>query len=67
MHPHLLVMLSRERHRALEADFARGDIFAIALRLLAARTLRSVGEALFRLGVALDEHVPATQVVETRT
>jgi hypothetical protein len=28
--------------------------------------LRAVGEALFRLGVALDERVPAAPVVETR-
>jgi hypothetical protein len=66
MNPHVLAMLSRERHRALEADFARGDIFGHAIRLLAARMLRAIGEALFRLGVALDERVPATPVVETR-
>lgn len=66
MNPHLLATLGRERRRALEADFARGDIFGKALRLLAARMLRAVGEALFRLGVALDERVPAAPVVETR-
>jgi hypothetical protein len=66
MNPHVLAMLSRERQRALEAEFARGDIFGNGIRLLAARMLRAMGEALFRLGVALDERVPATPVVETR-
>jgi hypothetical protein len=58
MNPHLLAALGRERRRALDEDFARGDIFGNALRTLTARALRATGEALFRLGVALDDRVP---------
>jgi hypothetical protein len=66
MNPHLLAALGRERRRDLDADFARGDVLGNLLRPLTARTLRSVGERLFRLGVALDERVPAGSLVETR-
>ena len=66
MNQQLLATMGRERRRALEEDFARGDIFGKGLRRLAARALRATGEAAFRLGVALDERVPATPVVETR-
>ena len=66
MDPHLLAALGRERRRVLKEDFARGDVVGITLRLLTARALRASGEALFRLGVALDERVPAAPVVETR-
>jgi hypothetical protein len=66
MNQQLLAALSRERRRALEEDYARGDLIGKGLRALAARALRAIGEAVFRLGVALDERVPATPVVETR-
>ena len=66
MNPHLLAALGRERRRALDADFARGDLFGTGLRTLTARALRTMGEALFRLGTALDERVPIAGVVETR-
>jgi hypothetical protein len=64
MNPHLLATLGRERRRAIEEDFARGDIFGTRLRLLAGRALRATGEGLFRLGVALDDRMPAASVVE---
>jgi hypothetical protein len=66
MNQHLLATMSRERRRAIEEDFARGDILGDGLRRLAARLLRAIGEATFRLGVALDRRVPATPVAETR-
>jgi hypothetical protein len=66
MNQHLLATMSRERRRAIEEDFARGDILGDGLRQLAARMLRAFGEATFRLGVALDRRVPATPVAETR-
>jgi hypothetical protein len=65
MNPDLLAAMGRERRRALEEDFARGDILGIALRTLTARALRATGEGLFRLGVALDERVPGTPAVES--
>jgi hypothetical protein len=66
MNPHLLATLGRERRRALDADFARGNLFGAEPRITTARVLRTIGEAMFRLGVALDKRVPATPVVETR-
>jgi hypothetical protein len=66
MNPHLLAALGRERRRAVEEDFARGDIFDNGMRLLTGRALRTLGEGLFRLGVALDDKVPAAPVVESR-
>jgi hypothetical protein len=66
MNPHLLATLGRERRRALQQDFARGDIFDTRLRMLTGRALRALGEGLFRLGVALDDRVPLAPVVETR-
>ena len=66
MNPYLLAAMGRERRRALEEDYARGDLLGNGLRVLTARSLRSAGEGLFRLGVALDERVPVTVVVETR-
>jgi hypothetical protein len=66
MNPHLLATLGRERRRALEEDFARGEIFDARVRMLTGRALRAIGEALFRLGVALDDRVPVASVVETR-
>jgi hypothetical protein len=66
MNPDLLAALGRERRRALEEDFARGDIFGNGVRTLTARALRATGEGLFRLGVALDERVPGAPAVETR-
>jgi hypothetical protein len=66
MNPHLLATLGRERRRALEEDFARGEIFDVRLRMLTGRALRALGEGLFRLGVALDDRVPVAPVVETR-
>jgi hypothetical protein len=65
MNTELLTVLSRERRRAVREDFARGDLLAIALRSITARTLRASGEGLFRLGVSLDERVNATPIVET--
>ena len=65
MNSDLLAVLSRERRRAVREDFARGDILAIALRSMTARSLRASGEGLFRLGVALDERVRSTPVAET--
>jgi hypothetical protein len=62
-----LTARSRERRRALELDYARGDIFGNALRSLTGRVLRATGEGLFRLGSALDERVPEPSMVETRT
>jgi hypothetical protein len=64
MNPHLLAALGRERRRALDEDFARGDIIGIGLRTLIARVLRASGEGLFRLGLAL-ERVELPPVVET--
>jgi hypothetical protein len=64
MNPHLLATLGRERRRAVEEDFARGQIFSNELRSLTGRALRATGEGLFRLGVALDDRVPAASVVE---
>jgi hypothetical protein len=66
MNPHLLATLGRERRRALEEDFARGDIFDNGLRMLTGRALRAMGEGLFRVGVALDDRVTVASVVETR-
>jgi hypothetical protein len=66
MNPHLLATLGRERRRAVDEDFARGDVFGNALRMLTARALRATGEGLFRLGVTLDDGVPVAPVVETR-
>lgn len=67
MNPELLAELCRERRRAVKADYARGDVLGIALRLAAGRALRRLGEALFRLGVALDERgVAAEAAVEAR-
>lgn len=66
MNPQLLAALSRERRRAVEEDFARGDILGNALRTLTARALRATGEGLFRLGMALEEPVPPAPAVETR-
>ncbi len=66
MDPHFLAAMGRERRRALEEDFARGDMLGNALRALTARALRTTGEGLFRLGMAIDEQVPATPVVEPR-
>ena len=54
MNPDLLAALGRERRRAIHADYARGDILGIALRVALARLLRRSGEGLFRLGVALE-------------
>ena len=65
MNSDLLAVLSRERRRAVREDFARGDVLAIALRSITARTLRASGEGLFRLGVALDERVTTNPIVET--
>jgi hypothetical protein len=65
MNSDLLAVLSRERRRAVREDFARGDILAIALRSMTARSLRASGEGLFRLGVALDERVCSTPAAET--
>jgi len=67
MNPQLLAALSRERRRAVKQDFARGDMLGNGLRSLAARVLRAAGEGLFRLGMALDEQVPADPVVETHS
>jgi hypothetical protein len=66
MNQELLAALSRERRRAIQADYARGDVLGIALRSAIARSLRRLGESLFRLGVALDERVPADPLVEAR-
>ncbi len=66
MNPHLLAAMGRERPRAVEEDFARGDILGNALRALTARALRATGEGLFRLGMALEERVPDVPFVETR-
>jgi hypothetical protein len=66
MNPYELAALSRERQRALRAEAARGDVLAIALRAGLARALRASGDRLFRLGVALDERVPAAPAVEPR-
>ena len=65
MNPQLLAALSRERRRAVEEDFARGDILGNALRTLTARALRATGEGLFRLGMALEEPAPPDPIVET--
>lgn len=65
MNPHLLAALGRERRRALQEDFAQGELFANDARILAARVLRAAGEGLFRLGMALDERVTPEPVVET--
>jgi hypothetical protein len=67
MNPHLLAALGRERRRALDEDFARGDILGNGLRSLTGRLLRATGEGLFRLGSALDERVPEPSLAETRT
>jgi hypothetical protein len=66
MNPDLLAVLSRERRRAVREDFARSEVFNVALRCLTARTLRASGESLFRLGVSLDERVLAEPVAETQ-
>ncbi len=52
MNPHLLAALGRERRRAIAEDYARA--------------LRTTGEAVFRLGVTLDERVTVTPAVESR-
>jgi hypothetical protein len=65
MNTDLLAVLSRERRRAVREDFARGDLLAVALRSMTARSLRASGEGLFRLGVALDERVCSSPVSET--
>ena len=67
MNQDLFAVLCRERRRALKADYARGDVLGIALRLAMGRALRRLGESLFRLGVALDERgVAAEAAVEAR-
>ena len=65
MNSDMLAVLCRERRRAVREDFAQGDVLAIALRSITARTLRASGEGLFRLGVALDEPLVPTTVAET--
>ena len=67
MNSYILAALCRERCRALDEDFARGDIFGNGLRALTGRVLRAAGEGLFRLGSALDERVPEPSLAETRT
>ncbi len=62
-----LTARSRERRRALEVDYARGDVFGNGLRALTGRVLRASGEGLFRLGSALDQRVSEPSLVETRT
>lgn len=64
MNPDLLAALGRERRRALDKEFASGDLFNNEFRPLTARALRTLGERLFRLGMALEGRVPATPVVE---
>jgi hypothetical protein len=66
MNQDLLAALGRERRRAVKADYARGDVLGLALRWATARALRRLGETLFRIGVGLDERVPADPVVEVR-
>jgi hypothetical protein len=66
MNPHLLATLGRERRRAIDEDFAHGDVIGNGLRMLTARVLRASGEGLFRLGVALDDGVTVAPAVETR-
>ena len=66
MNPHILAVLARELRRELDEDFERGDVFGPLLRTTVARMLRAAGEGLFRLGVALDEQVPAAAPVESR-
>jgi hypothetical protein len=65
MNPHLLAALGRERRRALDEEFARGDLFTSEFRPLMARALRTLGEALFRLGVALDDRAEVLGATET--
>ncbi len=66
MDPYFLAALARERRRAVETDYALADLFTVWLRMVTARALRTAGERIFQLGVALDERVPAAPVVETR-
>lgn len=66
MSPELLAVLCRERRRAVAEEYANGDLLAPAMRALTARSLRALGERLFRLGVALDEQVTSNPVAESR-
>jgi hypothetical protein len=67
MNPYVLAALGRERRRAVQAEFARGDVLGIALRVALARALRRAGERLFLIGVALEGRVSSVPVVETRS
>lgn len=55
MHPKLLAELAEQRRREIHADFERTRLGRRIIRRGVARLLRSVGDRLFRLGVALDE------------
>ena len=57
MNHHLLAEMGRERRQLLREEFARGPIRLPVLRPLIARALRSSGDRLFRLGVALEPRV----------
>ena len=67
MHPHLLAMLAEERGREIALEFRRGAAGSGRMRRALARLLRSCGDRLFRLGVALDEaRVPAAEALKSQ-
>ncbi len=65
MHPHQLAALAEERQREIGLEFRRYAADSGRMRRYVARLLRSCGDRLFRLGVALDEaRVPAAEAVK---
>jgi hypothetical protein len=54
MHPELLAALAEQRRREIQAEFARTRLGRRIVRRTVARLLRSAGDRLFRIGVALD-------------
>lgn len=66
MHPHILAALAEERQREICAEYKRCAACRGRVRRTVAWLLRSCGDRLFRLGVALDEaRVPAAEALKS--
>jgi hypothetical protein len=62
----MLAALAEERRREISMDFRRCAADSRRMRRSIARLLRSCGDRLFRLGVALDEaRVPAGEALKS--
>ena len=66
MHPHMLALLAEQRQREVYQEYRRCAAGPARLRRTLARLLRSCGDRLFRLGVALDEaRVPVAEALKS--